>query len=48
MKLFSDFIEAVQKKNYKEGLKEAFDTIYLLDKCYESAREHKTIELRNE
>lgn len=49
VKLFSDFAEAVQKKNFnKEGLEDAYNTIYLLDKCYQSAREHKTIELRNE
>jgi len=49
VELFSDFAEAVQEKNYhKEGLEDAFNTIYLLDKCYESAREGKTIELHNE
>lgn len=48
-KLFSDFAEAVQNKNFhKEGLEDAYNTIYLLDKCYQSAREHKTIELYNE
>lgn len=49
IKLFSNFAEAVEKKNFhKEGLEDAYSTIYLLDKCYESARECKTIELRNE
>lgn len=49
VKLFSNFAEAVEKKNFhKEGLEDAYNTIYLLDKCYESARERKTIELRNE
>ena len=48
-KLFSDFAKAVQKKNFhREGLEDAYNTIYLLDKCYESARERKTIELQNE
>lgn len=49
VELISDFAEDVQKKNFhKEGLEDAYNTIYLLDKCYESARERKTIELRNE
>jgi predicted dehydrogenase len=49
VKLISDFAEDVQKKNFhKEGLEDAYNTIYLLDKCYESARERKTIELQNE
>lgn len=48
-KLFADFAKAVQENNFhKEGLEDAFNTIYLLDKCYESARERKTIELHNE
>lgn len=48
-KLFSDFAEDVQKNNFhKEGLEEAYNTIYLLDKSYESAREHKTMELHND
>lgn len=49
VKLFSDFAEAITNKNFhKEGLEEAYNTIYLLDKCYESAREGKTIELHYE
>lgn len=49
VKLISDFAENVQKKNFhKEGLEDAYNTIYLLDKCYESARGRKTIELQNE
>ncbi|MEJ5350859.1 MAG: Gfo/Idh/MocA family oxidoreductase [Melioribacteraceae bacterium] len=49
VKLFSDFAEAVNNKIFhKEGLEEAYRTIYLLDKCYKSAREYKTIELQNE
>ncbi|NCQ19189.1 MAG: hypothetical protein COZ80_05525 [Ignavibacteria bacterium CG_4_8_14_3_um_filter_37_9] len=48
-KLFSDFAKEVQKKNFhKKGLQDAYNTIYLLDKCYESACKRKTIELRNE
>lgn len=48
-KLFFDFAEDVRKKSFhKEGLEDAYNTIYLLDKCYESARESKTIELHNE
>lgn len=48
-KIFSDFAEAIQNKNFhKEGLVDAYSTIYLLDKCYESARERKAIELDNE
>lgn len=49
VKLISDFAEDVQKKNFhKEGLEDAYNTIYLLDKCYESARVRKTIELHYE
>lgn len=47
LKLFSDFIDLIQNKNSsKEGLLEAYNTTLLLDKCYESARQQKTIELR--
>lgn len=47
LKLFSDFIDLIQNKNYsKEGLLEAYNTTLLLEKCYESARQQKTIELR--
>lgn len=49
VKLFSDFAEAIQNKNFhKKGLEEAYNTIYLMDKCYKSASERKTIELHNE
>jgi len=48
-RLFSEFAEDVQKRNFhKEGLEDAYNTIYLLEKCYQSARECRTIELRNE
>ncbi len=46
VKLFSDFNDLFQSKNYNQkGLLEAYNTVYLLDKCYESAREQKTIEV---
>lgn len=49
VKLFSDFAEAIQNKDFhKKGLDEAYNTIYLLDKCYKSASDRKTIELYNE
>ncbi len=48
-KLFFDFAEDVRKKNFhKEGLVDAYNTIYLLDKCYESAHEQKSINMNNE
>ncbi|MCC6254633.1 MAG: Gfo/Idh/MocA family oxidoreductase [Ignavibacteriaceae bacterium] len=47
--LFSDFANNMQKKIFnKDGLKEALNTIYLLEKCYESSKAQKTIELINE
>lgn len=47
--LFSEFVEAIEKtKISKEGLIEAYNTIDLLSKCYESAAELKTIVLNNE
>ncbi|MCE5304286.1 hypothetical protein LLG34_01095 [bacterium] len=49
VKLFSDFAEDFEKKNFrKNGLEEVYNSIYFLDKCYESAQERKTIELNNE
>ncbi|MFZ6032659.1 MAG: Gfo/Idh/MocA family protein [Melioribacter sp.] len=49
IKLFSDFTKSVQNKNFhKKGLEDAYNTIYLLDKCYQSACKNKTIELYNE
>ena len=39
----------MQNKNFiKGGLKEALNTVYLLEKCYESSQTQKTIELINE
>jgi predicted dehydrogenase len=47
--LFSNFLDAIQKKSFfKDGLFDAYNTIYLLDKCYESSREKKSIELNDE
>ncbi len=47
--LFSEFVYNMQNKNFiKDGLKEALDTVYLLEKCYESSQAQKTIELINE
>lgn len=47
--IFSKFVKDIQNKNFhKDGLKEAFNTIYLLEKCYESSQAQKTIELINE
>lgn len=47
--LFSEFANNMQNKNFiKGGLKEALNTVYLLEKCYESSQTQKTIELINE
>lgn len=47
VKLFSHFIDLIENDNFsKDGLLEAYNTIFLLDKCYESDRQSKTIELR--
>lgn len=49
IKLFSDFVDAIQKKSFsKEGIMDAYNTVYLLDKCYESSSEQKSIELNYE
>lgn len=47
--LFSEFAYNMKNKNFnKDGLKEALNAIYLLEKCYESSQAQKTIELINE
>ena len=47
--LFSEFVEAIEKsKISKEGLNEAYNTINLLTRCYQSATELKSIDLNNE
>ena len=47
--LFFEFANNMQNKNFiKGGLKEALNTVYLLEKCYESSQTQKTIELINE
>lgn len=47
VKLFSDFNNLIQNHDHNsEGLTEAYNTIYLLDKCYKSAQQQKTIELK--
>ncbi|MDD3559294.1 MAG: Gfo/Idh/MocA family oxidoreductase [Melioribacteraceae bacterium] len=47
--LFSDFLNALESKNYfKDGVIEAYNAITLLTKCYQSAAELKSIDIKNE
>lgn len=47
--LFSEFVGAIEKMNIsKAGLIEAYNTIHLLTRCYQSATELKSIDLNNE
>jgi len=47
IQLFADFADDIQNNKLgKDGLNEAYNTIYLLDACYESAQQQKTIKLR--
>ncbi len=47
IKLFSAFNDLISSKSHnQEDLFEAYNTVYLLDKCYESANQQKTLELQ--